>query len=129
MNLPMAERQGSTGAMAKRVSEYEMVRDFFASTTVVLAVDVAFLFLFLGLITVLAGWLVLVPLAGILLMLTAGLSLQKAMGGCARRAGGFQPPAFRAGQIDRRRRDAEGLARRRPDARPLAPLFVDVCGD
>ena len=28
MNLPMAARQGSTGAMAKRVSEYELVRDF-----------------------------------------------------------------------------------------------------
>jgi ATP-binding cassette subfamily C protein LapB len=83
MNLPMAERQGSTGAMAKRVSEYEMVRDFFASTTVVLAVDVTFLFLFLGLIVVLAGWLVLVPIAGIILMLTAGMSLQKAMGRAA----------------------------------------------
>ena len=83
MNLPMAERQGSTGAFAKRVSEYEMVRDFFASTTVVLAVDVTFLFLFLGLITVLAGWLVLVPIVGIAVMLLAGLSLQKAMGRAA----------------------------------------------
>jgi len=83
MNLPMAQRQGSTGAMAKRVSEYETVRDFFASTTVVLAVDVTFLFLFLGLIIVLAGWLVLVPIAGIILMLTAGMSLQKAMGRAA----------------------------------------------
>src|SRR5690349_15129078 len=48
MNLPMADRQGSTGAMAKRVSEYELVRDFFASTTVVLAVDFTFMFLFLA---------------------------------------------------------------------------------
>jgi len=83
MNLPMAERQGSTGAFARRVSEFEMVRDFFASTTVVLAVDVVFLVLFLGLITVLAGWLVFVPIAGIALMLIAGLSLQKAMGRAA----------------------------------------------
>src|SRR3954447_4422738 len=83
MNLPMAERQGSTGAFARRVSEYEMVRDFFASTTVVLAVDVPFLVLFLGLITILAGWLVLVPIAGIILMLVAGLSLQKAIGRAA----------------------------------------------
>jgi ATP-binding cassette subfamily C protein LapB len=79
MNLPMAERQGSTGALARRVSEYEMVRDFFASTTVVLAVDITFLVLFLGLITVLAGWLVLVPVVGILLMFIAGMSLQKSM--------------------------------------------------
>ena len=83
MNLPMAARQGSTGAMARRVSEYEMVRDFFASTTVVLAVDVVFLFLFLILITVLAGWLVFVPIAGIALMLSAGYSLQKTMGRAA----------------------------------------------
>src|SRR4029079_17171920 len=80
MNLPMAERQGSTGAFARRVSEFEHVRDFFASTTVVLVVDVIFLFLFLGLITILAGWLVFVPIIGIALMLIAGLSLQKAMG-------------------------------------------------
>jgi ATP-binding cassette subfamily C protein LapB len=83
MNLPMAERQGSTGAFARRVSEFEMVRDFFASTTVVLIVDVIFLFLFLGLITILAGWLVFVPIVGIALMLIAGLSLQKAMGRAA----------------------------------------------
>ncbi|MGH6729100.1 MAG: type I secretion system permease/ATPase, partial [Sphingomicrobium sp.] len=83
MNLPMAERQGSTGALARRISEYELVRDFFASTTIVLAVDVVFLFLFLALITVLAGWLVAVPLVGIAVMLVAGLSLQKAMGRAA----------------------------------------------
>jgi ATP-binding cassette subfamily C protein LapB len=83
MNLPLAERQGSTGAFARRVSDYEMVRDFFASTTVVLAVDVVFLVLFLVLITVLAGSLVLVPIAGIALMLTAGVSLQRAMGRAA----------------------------------------------
>jgi ATP-binding cassette subfamily C protein LapB len=83
MNLPMAARQGSTGALARRVSEYELVRDFFASTTVVLAVDVLFLFLFLILITVLAGWLVAVPLVGIALMLVAGMTLQKSMGRAA----------------------------------------------
>ena len=83
MNLPMAARQGSTGALARRVSEYEMVRDFFASTTVVLLVDVLFLFLFLILITVLAGWLVAVPIVGIVLMLIAGFSLQKTMGRAA----------------------------------------------
>ncbi|MFC7535883.1 type I secretion system permease/ATPase [Sphingomonas sp. GCM10030256] len=79
MNLPMAERQGSTGALAKRVSEYESVRDFFASTTVVLAVDMSFLILFLALIAVLGGWLVLIPLAGMGVMLFAGFALQKGM--------------------------------------------------
>jgi ATP-binding cassette subfamily C protein LapB len=79
MNLPMAERQGSTGAFAKRVSEYEGVRDFFASTSVVLLVDIGFLVVFLVLITVLAGPLVLVPITGIVIMLTAGVVLQRRM--------------------------------------------------
>ena len=83
MNLPMAERQGSTGAFAKRVSEYENVRDFFASTSVVLIVDIGFMLVFLALITVLAGLLVLVPLVGIALTLATGFSLQKAMGRAA----------------------------------------------
>jgi ATP-binding cassette subfamily C protein LapB len=79
MNLPMASRQGSTGALAKRVSEYELVRDFFASTTVVLVVDISFLFLFLILITVLGGWLVLVPIAGMAGMVAAGMTLRRSM--------------------------------------------------
>ena len=83
MNLPMAERQGSTGAFAKRVSEYESVRDFFASTTVVLLVDIGFMLIFLVLIAVLAGWLVMVPLAAIAATITAGFMLQKAMGRAA----------------------------------------------
>ena len=60
-----------------------MVRDFFASTTVVLAVDLSFLVLFLGLITMIGGWLVLVPMAGMTFMLIAGISLQNAMGQAA----------------------------------------------
>ncbi len=86
MNLPMAERQGSTGAFAKRVSEYEGVRDFFASTSVVLVVDIGFLLVFLILITVLAGPLVLVPIVGIAIMLTAGVVLQRRMAGAAQDA-------------------------------------------
>ncbi|HEY5720936.1 MAG TPA: type I secretion system permease/ATPase [Allosphingosinicella sp.] len=80
MNRPLASRDGSTGALVRRVSDYETVRDFFASTTIVLMVDMIFLFVFLVLIGLLAGWLVMVPLAGIALMGIAGFSLQKAMG-------------------------------------------------
>jgi ATP-binding cassette subfamily C protein LapB len=83
MNLPMSDRQGSTGAFARRVSEFESVRDFFASTTVVLAVDLTFLVLFLAFITLIAGWLVIIPIAGITFMLIAGVSLQRAMGRAA----------------------------------------------
>ena len=80
LNIPLASRKGSTGAFVRRVSEFEQVRDFFASTTVVLVVDLAFLFLFLALITLIAGWLALVPLVAMAIMGTAGFALQKAMG-------------------------------------------------
>src|SRR3546814_11932923 len=32
LNMPLADRRGSTGMLARRVSEFESVRDFFAST-------------------------------------------------------------------------------------------------
>ena len=80
MNVPLASRQGSTGALARRVSDYETVREFFASTTVVLIIDMVFLFVFLVIIALLAGWLVFVPIVGIGLMAAAGMVLQKSMG-------------------------------------------------
>lgn len=79
MNIPLLERMGSTGAFARRVSEYELVRDFFASTTVVLAVDMIFMVLFLGLILIIAPPLVFVPIVGMAIMVAAGMTLQKAM--------------------------------------------------
>jgi len=79
LNMPLADRRGSTGMLARRVSEFESVRDFFASTTIVLLVDVGFLFLFLIMIAVLAGWLSLVPLSIILVMGVAGYFLQRQM--------------------------------------------------
>src|SRR3546814_10260855 len=70
----LAARQGNTGALAARVSEYTVVRDFFASTTVVLMVDLAFLVLFVAVIAYIAGWLALVPIVAMALMAAAGRS-------------------------------------------------------
>jgi ATP-binding cassette, subfamily C, bacterial LapB len=74
---PLDSRQGHTGALAARVSEYATVREFFASTTVVLVVDVFFLFIFVGVIAIIAGWLALVPIAIIIAMAVAGWILQR----------------------------------------------------
>ena len=130
MNLPMAERQGSTGAFAKRVSEYEGVRDFFASTSVVLVVDIAFLGIFLVLIAVIAGWLVFVPIVGIAVMLAVGLTLQRRMAQTsidAQADSSLQHSVLV--EFDLGHRDAEVGARRRANARPLAPLHLDVGGN
>ena len=79
VNLPLSGRTGDTGRMVRRVSEFEIVRDFFASTTAVLLVDLVFLVVFVGLIAVLAGWLAMVPLVIIAIMFFAGYILQRKM--------------------------------------------------
>ena len=83
---PLAERRGYTGTLAARVSEYAMVRDFFASTTVVLIVDMVFLMLFVVTIALIAGWLALVPVVAAILMGLAGLNLQRKVVHAAREA-------------------------------------------
>ena len=77
MATPLDERSGHTGSLAARVSEYAIVRDFFASTVVVLLIDAMFLFAFVGVIAIIGGWLALIPLFIMLCMLIAGLVLQR----------------------------------------------------
>ena len=86
MNTPLASRAGSTGALARRVSEFESVREFFTSTTVVLAIDLLFLFLFVGVIALLGGWLAIVPVVMMGIMATAGFFLQRSMASLSRDA-------------------------------------------
>lgn len=74
---PMSERRGSTGALAARVNEYAVVRDFFASTTIVTIVDVGFLLLFIAVIAYIAGWLALVPIVVTAAMAVVGMYLQR----------------------------------------------------
>lgn len=79
VNLPLSERSGDTGKLARRVSEFETVRDFFASTTILLVVDICFLILFVVMIAILAGFLALIPLAIIATMVFTGFALQRRM--------------------------------------------------
>lgn len=81
LNLPLATQRGSTGALARRVTEYEQVRDFFTSTTVVLITDILFLFVFVGLIAFLGGWLAVIPVVAMAVMFVAGWVLQRKMSG------------------------------------------------
>jgi ATP-binding cassette subfamily C protein LapB len=86
LSAPLAERKGHTGNLVARVSEYTIVRDFFASTTIVLIVDMAFLVLFVAMIAYIAGWLAMVPLVAIAAMGSAGLYLQRKVVEAAREA-------------------------------------------
>jgi len=77
LTTPLAARKGHTGSLAARVSEYQSIRDFFASTTVVLIVDLAFLVIFLFAIAYIGGWLALIPLLIMVAMAVAGWRLQR----------------------------------------------------
>jgi ATP-binding cassette, subfamily C, bacterial LapB len=79
INIPLAERVGDTGRLSRRVAEYEIVRDFFASTTLTLLVDFLFMIVFVGMIAILAGWLAVIPVVIIAAMIAAGVVLQRKM--------------------------------------------------
>lgn len=66
----------STGSLANNLKEFEGMRDFFTSGTVTLLVDVPFLFLFLGIIYLVAGPVAAVPLIAIPIVIMVGLALQ-----------------------------------------------------
>lgn len=86
LSSPLALRKGHTGNLVARVSEFSLVRDFFASTTVLLVVDLLFFVLFLALIAYLAGWLAVVPLVMAAVMAVLGFRLQREVVEAAREA-------------------------------------------
>ena len=83
LSSPLAGRKGHTGNLVARVSEFSLVRDFYASTTIVLVADMAFLVLFLAVIAYIAGWLAMVPLIGAACMAIFGLRLQRKVSSAA----------------------------------------------
>jgi ATP-binding cassette, subfamily C, bacterial LapB len=62
LNLKMGSRPISVGAFANRLHEFDSIRNFITSTTILALIDLPFLFIFLAFIYYLGGWLVLVPL-------------------------------------------------------------------
>ncbi|WP_068712915.1 type I secretion system permease/ATPase [Vibrio tritonius] len=65
MDVRMESRPQSIGAFARHLQEFESIREFFTSTTISTLIDLPFALLFLGLIWIMAGNLVLVPIIGI----------------------------------------------------------------
>ena len=65
-----------SGAMASIVREFDTLREFFTSATLVAIVDLPFIFFFIWIISLIAGPLALVPLIAVPLVITAGLVIQ-----------------------------------------------------
>ncbi len=79
LTMRLGDRKTSSGAFAGMLREFEALRDFFASASLVAIVDVPFILLFLGVIWAIGGVVVLVPLAMIPLVIVVGWLSQPAL--------------------------------------------------
>lgn len=71
--------RSSTGGLAGLVREIETLRDFFASASITALVDLPFIFITLGVMALIGGWLAMVPIALIPLVVITGLAAQPVM--------------------------------------------------
>ncbi len=86
LNTRLVDRPASTGALANRIQEYEIIREFFSSSTLMLLIDMSFFVVFSLVIFLLAGWVVMVPLAALVLVVGLGLALQTRLSLTVRKA-------------------------------------------
>jgi ATP-binding cassette subfamily C protein LapB len=66
----------SAGTLANNLREFESLREFFSSTTLMALVDMPFIFLFIGLIGYIAGPLAYAPLVAVPIVVLVGYFLQ-----------------------------------------------------
>ncbi|RYG60005.1 MAG: type I secretion system permease/ATPase [Alphaproteobacteria bacterium] len=84
LNLRLQQQPMSAGAMANQLRDYDSLREFFTSSTIVAIVDVPFMFMFVFFIGVLGGPLFLLPLISIPVVLVVCTLLQNQMMGLSR---------------------------------------------
>lgn len=80
LNATLASRPVQTGDYASRVTQYEFVREFFTSNTISVLIDTIFVFVFLIVIYLVAGWIVIIPTLAFILALVIGLISQHRIG-------------------------------------------------
>ncbi len=76
LSMRLDARPESTGALVNNLREFEQLREFFSSSSLLAFIDLPFLIIFLLLIAFIAGPMVLVPIAAIPVLLGLGLYLQ-----------------------------------------------------
>ena len=76
LNMRLDKRSRKAGAMASIVREFDTLRDFFTSATLIAVVDLPFIFFFIWVIYLIAGPLALVPLIAVPLVIATGLVIQ-----------------------------------------------------
>jgi ATP-binding cassette, subfamily C, bacterial LapB len=86
LNMRLDNMRQKSGAMASIVREFDTLRDFFTSATLVAVVDLPFIFLFIWVISLIAGPLALVPLIAVPVVVVSGLVIQPFLARIAERS-------------------------------------------
>ena len=76
LTMRLDNRRQKSGAMASIVSEFDTLKDFFTSATLVTVVDLPFIFFFIWVLSLIAGPLALVPMIAVPLVILTGLIIQ-----------------------------------------------------
>ena len=76
LKLTPTEQRQKTGAMAGTIREFETLREFFNSSTLVILIDLPFVFFFIYVISLIAGPLSYVFLTAVPLVIVVGLGIQ-----------------------------------------------------
>jgi ATP-binding cassette, subfamily C, bacterial LapB len=97
LGLKMAARPASAGAFANNLREFESLREFLTSATLVTLVDLPFVLLFIAVVWLIGGPVALVPGLALPLVIGVGLLLQLPLNAVVRRA--FQDAAQKHGVL------------------------------
>lgn len=84
LQLRLEKRTQKSGALASVVREFDTLREFFSSATLVAVVDLPFIFFFIWVVHLISGPLYLVPLAAVPVVIILGLAIQPLMGRIAK---------------------------------------------
>ncbi len=76
LGIKMAAKPGSAGAFANNLREFETLRDFFTSATLVAVIDLPFILLFVAIVWLIGGPIAIIPAVAIPLVLMIGLLVQ-----------------------------------------------------
>lgn len=85
LSIKMAQRPASVGILANQVRDFDSVREFFTSGTVVAATDLLFALLFIVVLFLIAGPLAWLPVVILPVMILAGLILQRPLNRAVKR--------------------------------------------
>ena len=76
MAIRLDHKPDSTGSLANNLREFESLREFFSSTTLLALIDLPFIAIFVGIIAYIAGPLAFVPVIAVPIVIAAGFIIQ-----------------------------------------------------